>query len=235
MQKGLGEARTLPQREPIENELAISSLFHFRHMTIFPRRRPRWALPPKGETITPSPRSTAAMTTPASLPIAAIVYSPADDIEALLLLAARALAAQGVKVGGVLQHDIESAVDDPCAMELEDLATGERFALSQDLGSCSAACRLDPASLAHAAISVRAAISAGADLLFINKFGGQEAAGAGLRDEMGLAVLAGVPLLTAVGQRFVGQWQEFTGGAGTLLEPRLEHVLDWWAALHAAA
>lgn len=164
------------------------------------------------------------------LPIAAIVYSPADDIEALLAQVARTLAAQGVRIGGVLQHDTESGTDDPCAMELEDLATGERISMSQDLGSCSAACRLDPASLAHAAMSVRTAIAAGAELVFINKFGGQEASGAGLRDEMGVAVLADVPLLTAVGQRFVDQWQEFTGGGGTLLEPTLESVLAWWAA-----
>lgn len=171
------------------------------------------------------------MTADAPLPIAAIVYSPTDRIETLLVEVARTLGAQGVRTGGVLQHQVACATDDPCAMELEDLATGERTALSQDLGTCSEACRLDPASLAHAAMAVRAAIEGGAELVLINKFGAQEASGEGLRDEMGMAVLAGVPLLTAVGQRFIEQWQEFTGGGGTLLEPRLEEVLAWWAGL----
>lgn len=174
------------------------------------------------------------MPTTAQLPIAAIVYDPTDKVEELLVAAARALAAKGVRIGGVLQHDIEKVVDDPCAMELEDLASGTRFSLSQELGSGSTACRLDPASLAHAAVAVRAAIADGADLVVINKFGAQEVAGAGLRDEMGEAVLAAIPLLTAVGRRFLGQWQEFTGGAGTLLEPRLEDVLGWWASVRPA-
>ncbi len=174
------------------------------------------------------------MPTDSSLPIAAIVYAPTDNVEALMVKAARALAGQGVKLGGVLQHDIETAVNDPCAMELEDLASGERFALSQDLGSGSEACRLDPNSLAHAAMAVRAALDGGAELIMINKFGAQEAAGSGLRDEMGMVALAGVPLLTAVGGRFLPEWREFTGGDGALLEPTLESVLAWWAGLARA-
>jgi nucleoside-triphosphatase THEP1 len=175
------------------------------------------------------------MPTETALPIAAIVYSPTDNVEALLLQAARTLAGQGVKLGGVLQHDIATVIPDPCAMELEDLASGERFSLSQDLGSGSEACRLDPASLAHAAVAVRAALADGAQLVVINKFGAQEASGCGLRAEMGEVALAGVPLLTAVGARFLPEWQHFTGGAATLLEPKLEDILAWWTGLTASA
>jgi hypothetical protein len=82
---------------------------------------------------------------------------------------------------------------------------------------------------------VRAAIDGGAEVVLINKFGAQEAAGSGLRAEMGLVVLAGVPLLTAVGGRFLPEWQHFTGGEGTLLEPTLESVLAWWTRLQAQA
>jgi hypothetical protein len=120
-------------------------------------------------------------------------------------------------------------------MEMEDLASGERFSLSQDLGSGSEACRLDPASLAHAAVAVRAALADGAQLVVINKFGAQEASGSGLRAEMGEVAMAGVPLLTAVGGRFLPEWQHFTGGGGTLLEPKLEDILAWWAELTASA
>ena len=181
------------------------------------------------------PRAPPAMPTETALPIAAIVYSPTDNVEALLLQAARTLAGRGVKLGGVLQHDIASVIPDPCAMEMEDLASGERFSLSQDLGSGSEACRLDPGSLAHAAMLVRAAIDGRAELVLINKFGAQEAAGSGLRAEMGLVVLAGVPLLTAVGGRFLPEWQHFTGGGATLLDPTLESVLAWWAGVRAQA
>ncbi len=158
-------------------------------------------------------------------PIAAILYTPTDRIEELMLEAARTLAARGIKVGGVLQHATGAA----CGMEMEDLYTGERFGLSQELGSGSEACRLDTDSLAHAAIAVRRAVEDGAALVFINKFGAQEAAGSGLRDEMGMAVLAGTPLLTAVAERFLADWQAFTDGTSLLLKPDLQEVLDWWA------
>lgn len=168
-------------------------------------------------------------------PIAAIVYSPTDRVEALMIRAARHLAAQGVRLGGVLQHDVGLAEGDPCGMEMEDLASGERFPLSQELGSGSEACRLDTSSLAYAGMAVHAAINGGADLIFVNKFGAQEAAGAGLRSEMAATVVSGVPLLTAVGGRFLAEWQEFTGGDSVLLEPRLESILDWWAGVRTSA
>lgn len=171
------------------------------------------------------------MTTDHTLPIAAIVYSPTDHIEPVLLEAARTLARQGVRLGGILQHDIPTTIADPCGMELEDLASGERFALSQDLGSGSEACRLDPDALAHAAVAVRAALERGAELVFINKFGSQEACGSGLRSEMATAVTTGIPVITAVGERFLAEWQNFTGGSATLLQPRVEDILQWWAGL----
>ncbi|NMG73896.1 DUF2478 domain-containing protein [Aromatoleum diolicum] len=171
------------------------------------------------------------MSADVALPIAAIVYKPTDHIEPVLLEAARALAQQGVQLGGVLQHDIPTTIDDPCGMELEDLANGERFALSQDLGSGSEACRLDPNALAHAAVAVRGALERGTELVFINKFGAQEACGSGLRAEMAMAVTSGVPVITAVGERFLPEWQHFTGGHSTLLDAKVESILAWWAGL----
>ena len=160
--------------------------------------------------------------------IAAVVYKPTDNIEALLAQAARELAARGVKLGGVLQHDIAGVIDDPCAMELENLETGESIPLSQELGRGSISCRVDPDALARGSMAVRGALARGVDLVIINKFGAQEVAGAGLRDEMAETVLAGVPLLTAVGERFLDDWKAFTGGEGVLLLPRLEPILAWW-------
>lgn len=174
------------------------------------------------------------MPTEAPLPIAAIVYTPSDHIEPLLTEAARALAGRGVRVGGILQHDIPTTVEDPCGMELEDLAGGERFPLSQDLGSGSEACRLDPDALAHAAVAVRRALEDGAELVFINKFGAQEVSGSGLRDEMALAVASGVPVVTAVGERFLPEWQRFTGGGSTLLPAEVAAILAWWTSLQRA-
>lgn len=160
-------------------------------------------------------------------PIAAVVYKPTDHIEPLLLRVALVLRARGLRVGGVLQHDMATIADDPCAMELEDLHTGEKFALSQELGSGSEACRLDPASLAHAAVAIRRALDDEVQIVMFNKFGAQEANGSGLRDEMGLAVMSGVPMITAVGERFLEEWQAFTGGEAALLPPDDASVLAW--------
>lgn len=169
------------------------------------------------------------MTADAPAPLAAILYTPEDRIEDLMLEVAHLLATRGVKLGGVLQHDIGMEIEDPCAMELENLSNGERFSLSQELGRGSEACRLDPASLAHAAVAIRCAVDGGAELICVNKFGAQEALGSGLREEIGLAVAAGIPLLTAVGKRFLPAWEEFSGGHGKILAPELDAVLDWWS------
>jgi len=173
------------------------------------------------------------MTTP-PLPIAAIVYPPALDIGAFMRTAVAALTERGVRLGGVVQHDARANPDDPCAMSLEDLASGTRFTLSQDLGSGSSACRLDPGALAQAAMAVRAAIEQGAELVIFNKFGAQEAAGGGLRAEMGLAAARGIPVLTAVAERFTGDWERFTGDPATMLPPDLDAVLTWWQAVRTA-
>ncbi|MBA4742726.1 MAG: DUF2478 domain-containing protein [Azoarcus sp.] len=174
------------------------------------------------------------MTTDAPAPLAAIVYTPEDPVEELMLEVAHALAERGVRLGGVLQHDIGMSIDDPCAMELENLANGERFSLSQELGRGSEACRLDPASLARAAVEIRRAVEGGAQLICVNKFGAQEALGTGLREEIGLAVAAGIPLLTAVGRRFLPEWDEFSGGFGELLPPERDAVLDWCLRVSAS-
>lgn len=159
--------------------------------------------------------------------LAAILYTPQDPVEELMLEVAHTLTARGLRLGGALQHNIGMGLDDPCAMEMENLANGERFSLSQDLGRCSQACRLDPASLTHAAVAIRQAIDDDVDLICANKFGAQEALGVGLREEIGLVVAAGVPLLTAVGQRFRPEWEKFSGGYGELLKPDAAAILKW--------
>lgn len=166
-----------------------------------------------------------------SLPLAAIRYRPDTPLEILLAEAVRLLKAEGVRVGGVIQHDLVGDAGRICQMELEDIASGRRIPLSQDLGSGSVSCGVDSSGLAEAAMAIRAAVENGDELVVINKFSTQEVEGGGLRAEMGLAVAAGVPLLTAVGERYLAQWQEFTGGEAALLEPSLPAILEWWRAL----
>ena len=161
-------------------------------------------------------------------PIAAIVYGADDDIEALLERVARTLAARGVRLGGVLQHALPAQGDAACGMQLENLETGERFGLSQALGSGSVACRLDPDALARGAVAIRQAVEHRVDLVIINKFGAQEATGSGLRDDMAQAVAAGVPVLTAIAERFLADWHAFAGDDEGTLPAQFDRVLAWW-------
>jgi hypothetical protein len=90
--------------------------------------------------------------------LAAIVYDLGFPIDELVLAVAKGLRSEGVRLQGVVQ---ENAGDAPCStMTLIDLATGQRFAISQDLGAEARGCRLDPRGLAHVAARADAAMSA---------------------------------------------------------------------------
>ncbi|QID16917.1 DUF2478 domain-containing protein [Nitrogeniibacter mangrovi] len=161
--------------------------------------------------------------------IAALVYDLETNPTPVLVEVAARLRARGVPLVGALQHDL--GPKETCGMELEVLPSGTRLPMSQDLGPGSNACRLDPAAMAEASALVSQAIDAGAELALFNKFGAQEVAGEGLRDEMVAAVMAGIPMLTTVAERFVGEWTEFTGGETTLLACTVEDAIAWWDRL----
>ncbi|KAF0223660.1 MAG: hypothetical protein FD176_1686 [Rhodospirillaceae bacterium] len=152
-------------------------------------------------------------------PIAAILADsgPMD----LLSTFARHLTARGVRVRGLIQqHDPD--------MQLVDVHSGRTYAITQNLGPDSEACRIDPAGFAEASMVLRAALAEPADLVIVNRFGKLEACGAGLAAEM-LAVMAeGVPLLTTLHAEVLEQWRHFTGDAGVLLPADLDALHRWW-------
>jgi thiamine monophosphate kinase len=139
---------------------------------------------------------------------------------------ARQLRARGVALAGVIQHG-----GSECSMALELLPSGTRMPISQNLGNGALACKLDTAAMAEAASIVRKAIDGSPALAIFNKFGSQEAAGAGLRDEMIAARAAGIPVLTAVKENLVEQWAAFTGSDHALLACTPEAALAWWDGL----
>ena len=165
------------------------------------------------------------------LPIAAAIYAPDTDPSTVLAALAATLRDRGVRVAGVVQHDLGAGA--MCAMELEILPSGMRLPMTQNLGTGASGCRLDPAALAAAAAQVQAALDTGPQLAVFNKFATQEVAGEGFRDEMAAAVLAGIPLLTTVAARYIDEWQDFTGGDSTLLACTPDAMIAWWDALTA--
>ena len=162
------------------------------------------------------------------LKLAAIVYRPDDDVDSLLAGFASDLICQGNRVGGIVQKNTKRECGARELMEVVDLMTGASIRICQSLGSGAAACKLDPAGLAEAATAVSRAVAANLDLIIVNKFSKQEAAGAGLRTEIADAVMAGRPLLTAVPDKCYDAWTNFTGSFGTTLVCERRIVEDWW-------
>ena len=159
--------------------------------------------------------------------IAAIALDADAHVEGFMLPLVARLRAAGWVVGGAVAP-FEEFHDDCCrAMFLEDLLSGERVQISQDLGSGASGCVVDPGQLADAGRFVRRALDLPADLVVVNKFGKFEASGQGLRTEMILALETGLPLLTTVKPANVEAWQDFVGEYGTLLRPDDAAVSAW--------
>ena len=160
--------------------------------------------------------------------LAAIVYrSGSDDVDCLLGSFAADLILEGHRIGGVVQHNIEGPLGARDQMRLLDLMNGHTISISQP-GRSTSACHLDTAGLAQAAVSVSRAIASGVDLVVVNKFSKQEAAGGGLRAELSEAVAAGLPVLTAVSEKCLTEWAAFTAGLGATLACNRAVVDAWW-------
>jgi len=160
--------------------------------------------------------------------LAAILYRPEDDVDTLLADFAAARLRDGERIGGVVQRNLKDEAGRSNGMHVIDLATGRNISICQPLGSGATACKLDPAGLAEASIAVSRAIAEDADLVIVNKFSKQEAAGHGLRSELAEAIIAGLPVLTAVPEKCLDAWREFTGDLGTILLCAPHVVEEWW-------
>jgi nucleoside-triphosphatase THEP1 len=162
------------------------------------------------------------------LKLAAVIYRPADDVDGLLATFASDLICEGHRIGGIVQRNVRGACGPRALMEVIDLMNGHAIRICQSLGNGAEACRLNPAGLAEAAIAVSRAVAAKVELVVVNKFSKQEAAGGGVRAEIAAAATAGLPLLTAVPEKCYDAWTKFTGAFGTTLVCERRIVEDWW-------
>jgi nucleoside-triphosphatase THEP1 len=156
---------------------------------------------------------------------AAIVDDRTADVDALLASITRDLQGRGLRVRGLLMTR-ETAHGCAGDMVLVDIASGDRYLVSQPLGSGSTACRADPQGFARASRVLRDALREQPDLVVCNRFGALEAEGGGFAAELLALMAQGVPLLTAVAQRNQAKWQQFSGGA-PLLPARAAAVAAW--------
>lgn len=163
--------------------------------------------------------------------IAALPGDPSATVQALLASFAHELTQSGARVAGVTQARALDETTGRPRIVLRDVASGELYPISQDLGPGSVACNLDSGELAQACASIERAARAGVDLVVISKFSKQEAARGGLSDAFRAAILAKIPVITAVSPHYLKEWRDFAGPLVQFLEPDRNALAAWWASM----
>ncbi|MFC0239063.1 DUF2478 domain-containing protein [Rhodopseudomonas telluris] len=173
-----------------------------------------------------------------SMAIAAVRGGPGTPAADVLTAFALRRKAEGVAIVGVIVppedtghgHDAHGGGHEgcECRSELIDVATGDRYAMHQDLGSGSQACNLNSSSLALAAGAVERALAGKPELVVLSRFGGQEAQRGGLMSAFQAAVAAGVPVACVVTPKAEAVWDDFAGGLSVSLPPEADALEAWW-------
>lgn len=142
---------------------------------------------------------------------------------------ADSLIAEGVRVVGAVQRNLERPGEAHCDMELRVLGGAGPWRISQRLGPMAQGCRLDPEGLEGAAGEVAAALAADppAELVIVNKFGKQELDGRGFRPVIAAALLRDMPVLTSVNPRTLPAFLAFADGLAEPVAPEPEALLHW--------
>lgn len=164
--------------------------------------------------------------------LAAIVFDKADDPDAPLRALIAQLAAQGVKVAGLVQERADADGED---VRVRDLDTGATLPIMQNLGVDSEGCRVDPAAIAEVSQMLGVARAGRPDLLIVNRFGRLESEGGGLIAEIGAAVANGEAVIVSVPLRYLDAWSAFAGGLDVQLPPDRAALARWWAEAAAAS
>lgn len=165
--------------------------------------------------------------------IAAIVHDAHGEPDALLASFAARQLALGHRIRGLVSLPHTPAPNGK-RMVLMDVANPhQHYPISQALGPAACGCNLDPRGIADASVVLRRALQDRAELAIANRFGTLEAQGQGMADEMLALMTAGTPLLTAVNQRYLASWREFTGGLASELPAQADALEAWWHRLRA--
>ena len=163
--------------------------------------------------------------------LAAVVYEPDQDPDAVLRDFASELNARGFRAVGLVQLG-HHCVDAP-ELSVVMIHTGEQLQLFQNLGACATGCRLDVGKLLDAGAQIEDAIDHGADLLIVNRFGRQEREGKGLSYLVERALSADIPVVIAVPRHRFADWIRFADGMSVKLRCHRPALDAWWNAVSA--
>jgi len=155
-----------------------------------------------------------------------VVTAPGDAGPLLREVAAR-LAKSGVTVAGAVQTGGGGDAQGRGVMELRVLPDNVPVRISQDLGALSQGCRLDADGLERAVAMVERSMAAEPQILIVNKFGKQEEEGRGFRPLIGTALMAGRPVLVAVGEDDLSGFLTFAETLAERLPADPEDLVAW--------
>jgi len=166
--------------------------------------------------------------------IAALRGATSHELQRTLSVFARELQRQGFRVAGLIEESACGA--GACkSFRVKDIASGTTISISQNLGAGSQACNVDAGGLALACGRVEAAIHRGVDVVVLSKFGKLEASRSGLCDAFRAAILADIPVVTAVSRPVCRDWDCFAGELSEYVEADIGALASWWRAQSIAA
>lgn len=166
--------------------------------------------------------------------IAAVVYGARDEPDRLFGEFVNRLQQTRNRIAGLIQLGGRSGFAERGVPAIALPGRAAVF-LPHNLGRVSDACYLDAGQLGEAKKRLSSAISDGADLVIINRFGKLETGGMGFVDEIKQAVSAKIPVLIAVPvERFMA-WTRFSEGMGVKLQCSRERVDAWWRTVSGSS
>ncbi|WP_128515310.1 DUF2478 domain-containing protein [Tabrizicola thermarum] len=149
------------------------------------------------------------------------------DTDRLLARLADDLTTRGLRLCGTVQINTARATAAHCDMDVRVLPDGPVLRISQNLGTRSRGCRLNPEALEAAVGLVAARLQGGADLVLINKFGKHEAEGRGFRDVIAMALDRDIPVLVGLNRLNQTAFETFAGGCAVSLPPERKAIGKW--------
>jgi molybdate transport system ATP-binding protein len=159
-------------------------------------------------------------------PLGAVLYDDALAGDAFITRIAERLAAEGLKLAGVVQVNALNDEGKRCGMALRELHSGETVAISLN---DAVGCKLDAAGLVQAGMRIEQALKTDIDLVVLNKFGKTEGNGGGLRDALSEALLSGVPVLLGVSHLNLPACKEFAADCFVQLPTDIDAIVAWCA------
>ncbi len=158
--------------------------------------------------------------------IAYVTLSGRGLIDDCLAEAVAELEGCGFRLAGTVRVLPADPHSHACDIDVRVLPDGPSRRISQPLGALSKGCRLDADAIETLSVAVESRI-AGADLLVVNKFGKQEAAGRGLRQAIVMAIDADIPVLIGVNGLNLSEFLDFVGDQAEQIEGKPEEIVSW--------